>query len=198
MRSYVAGAWAVELESEPPLFSWLRPKRAAPAPQHWMWHGAATTVIIFQWCGSRSGRIRTFLPDPDTMKLPGDNFFGESYLRRKPVLLYRKTVLRSRSRYFLVEAGVKMWRQKHVFLLLFSLFLYEKEPEPVKKVPGAGAGQKRTGSATLLKKSPQVWPKMKNKSNLLPGFWSRPVLGWLRLREFSTRSWNFFKRLRIV
>ena len=37
-----------------------------------------------------------------------------------------------RSRYFLVGAGVKMWRQKH-FLLLFSLFLYEKEPEPVKK-----------------------------------------------------------------
>ena len=36
MGSYVAvaGAWAVELEPEPPLFSrlWLRPKRAAPAP----------------------------------------------------------------------------------------------------------------------------------------------------------------------
>ena len=38
-----------------------------------------------------------------------------------------------------------------MFLLLYSLFLYEKEPVPVKKkVPGAGAGQKRTGSATLL------------------------------------------------
>ena len=47
---------------------------------------------------------------------------------------YLQAVLRSRSRYFLVGAGagVKMWRQKH-FLLLFSLFLYEKEPEPVKK-----------------------------------------------------------------
>ena len=32
-----AGAWAVELEPEPPLFSKLRlqPKRAAPAQQHW-------------------------------------------------------------------------------------------------------------------------------------------------------------------
>ena len=41
-------------------------------------------------------------------------------------------------------------KAKTLFLLLFSLFLYEKEPEPVKKVPGAGAGQKRTGSATLV------------------------------------------------
>ena len=41
-----------------------------------------------------------------------------------------------RSRYFLVGAGagVKMWRQKHFFYyILFSPFLYEKEPEPVKK-----------------------------------------------------------------
>ena len=37
MGSYAAGAWAVELEPKPPLFSRLRlrPKRAAPAPQHW-------------------------------------------------------------------------------------------------------------------------------------------------------------------
>ena len=44
---------------------------------------------------------------------------------------------RSRSRYFLVGAGagacVKMWRKKHVFLLLLSLFWYEEGPEPVKK-----------------------------------------------------------------
>ena len=36
-------------------------------------------------------------------------------------------------------------------LLLFSLFLYEMEPEAgEKKVPGAEAGQKRTGPATLV------------------------------------------------
>ena len=43
-------------------------------------------------------------------------------------------------------------KAKTIFLLLFNLFLNEKVPEPVKKstVPGAGAGQKRTGSATLV------------------------------------------------
>ena len=65
-----------------------------------------------------------------------------------------QTVLRSRSRSGPVLFGRSRSRCEDVkaitfFLLLFSLFLYEKEPEPVKKVPGAGAGQKRTGSATL-------------------------------------------------
>ena len=35
----IAATWALELEPEPPLFSRLRPKRAAlggPAPQHWL------------------------------------------------------------------------------------------------------------------------------------------------------------------
>ena len=49
-------------------------------------------------------------------------------------------------------------KAKHVFLLLFSLFLYEEEPkpEPVKKIPGAGAGQKWTGSATLVIAMPRI------------------------------------------
>ena len=45
-----------------------------------------------------------------------------------------------------------MKAKKHVFSLLFSLFLYEEEPEPEpgkEKIPGAGAGQECTGSATL-------------------------------------------------
>ena len=50
MGSYVAGAWAVDLEPEPPLFSrlQLRPKRAAPAPQHCPQH--LETFIIYTPC----------------------------------------------------------------------------------------------------------------------------------------------------
>ena len=57
-------------------------------------------------------------------------------------------VLRSRSRYFLVGAGVKMWRQKHVFYYFLTYFLWKGAGACEKKVPGAGAGRKRTGSTT--------------------------------------------------
>ena len=43
---------------------------------------------------------------------------------------------------FLVGAGVKMWKQKHVIYYFLAYFFYEEEPEPVKEVPGAEAGQK--------------------------------------------------------
>ena len=71
-----------------------------------------------------------------------DNGFRAFHLSsvRKP-----EPVLFSRSR-----SRCKDVKEKTCFLLLFSLFLYEEELEPVKKVPRAGgAGQKWIGSATL-------------------------------------------------
>ena len=47
-----------------------------------------------------------------------------------------------RSRYFFGRSRCKDVEAKTCYLLLFSLFFYEEEPEPVKEVPGAEAGQK--------------------------------------------------------
>ena len=62
-------------------------------------------------------------------------------------------VLRSQSRsepVLLGRSQCKDVKAKTCFLLLFSLFLYAKGAGGgEKKVPGAGASQKRTGSATL-------------------------------------------------
>ena len=57
-----------------------------------------------------------------------------------------------RSRYFLVGAGagVKMWRQKHVFYYFLTYFYMKRSRSRWQKstVPGAEAGRKRTGSTT--------------------------------------------------
>ena len=43
---------------------------------------------------------------------------------------------------FFGRSRCKDVKAKTCYLLLFSLFSYEEEPEPVKEVPGAEAGQK--------------------------------------------------------
>ena len=50
-------------------------------------------------------------------------------------------------------------------LMVESLFLHELEPEPVKKILGAGAGQKWTGSATLVSGSGSTLHKTKEILN---------------------------------
>ena len=42
-----------------------------------------------------------------------------------------------------------MWRKKHVFYYFLAYFYMKRSRSRWKKVPGAGAGQKWTGSATL-------------------------------------------------
>ena len=62
-----------------------------------------------------------------------------------------------RRRYFLVGAwagaGVKMWRKKHFIYNFLAYFIWKRAGAGArageKKVPVAGAGQKRTGFATL-------------------------------------------------
>ena len=67
IHGIIAGAWAVELELEQPLFSLLRlrPKRAAPAPQHWVLDtGCISGQIPFFFC-----LILIVWPNPDPVML---------------------------------------------------------------------------------------------------------------------------------
>ena len=74
-------------------------------------------------------------------------------------------------------------KAKTLFLLHFSLFLNEKEPEPVKKkVPEAEASQKKTGSATLVVST--VTTRREN---------------FYRYRQCcGVRSWSLFDRLQVL
>ena len=96
------------------------------------------------------------------MRIRIPNTKNKSIERQKKVLQWvlvyglSKSVLRSRSWYFLVRAGagVKIWRQKHFFYYFLAYFYMKRSRSRCKKVPGAEAGQKRTSSATLAL---QLW-----------------------------------------
>ena len=70
--------------------------------------------------------------------------------------------------------------RKVCFERMSSLFLNRKEPEPVEKLRGAGAGQKRIGSVTLIF---SIVPKILN------GFFFKALVRWRHQSSTTFGGW---------